>query len=140
MTTIYSGSDLTTFLASYSNIGYINNNVDVVSNLKAQNSNKKLLSNASRKINIGKIFAPLDNDVDFDVSKDMSYAIYTYRYNPYSMQNTLFSSLADFVDENIVAGAIVSGTERGKSVADYERMFVLEAQTKNFTKLKLAID
>jgi len=42
--------------------------------------------------------------MDFDISKDMSYNIYTYRYDPYSRQNTLFPNLADFIDENIVAG------------------------------------
>jgi len=54
MTSIYNSSDLFSFLSSYDNVCYIENSIDITQNMRSQNSNKKMLSNASRKINIKK--------------------------------------------------------------------------------------
>jgi hypothetical protein len=61
-----------------------------------------------------------------------------HRINSYSINPLAIRDF--FLNENIIAGAIVSKTEKDKSVADYERMFVIKAQTQNFTNLEPAID
>lgn len=102
--TIYNTSDLTNFLSGNYSIGYIQNNIGIPTNLKTLNSSKLLLNNTQQKINIIKSDIPDEVFMDFDVNKDMGYNSYTYEFDPYSYQDTLFPDLVDFIDENIVAG------------------------------------
>ena len=58
--------------------------------------------------------------------------INSYSTNPLAIRDF-------FLHENIVAGAIVSKTEEGKSIADYERIIIIEAQIQNFRDIEPAI-
>jgi hypothetical protein len=42
--------------------------------------------------------------VGVEVEKDMTNAIYTTEFNPATYQSELFSDMADFISDNIVAG------------------------------------
>lgn len=103
MTTVETYSQLNNFLQSSDTLCIITNNIASPAVLTATNSLKTLTSNVF--VSLTGTTAPEEPPfVPADIYKDMSNTRYDDRLTPGEYQTELFPGMADFIDENIVAG------------------------------------
>lgn len=104
MSLISNNNELIDFLNGNETVGYITNNIEISQNINTNNGNKKLLNNTGNIVNLTRLRVPETGIIGGEVEKDMRIRSYDDELDPYQYQNTFFSTFADFIDENIVAG------------------------------------
>lgn len=101
MSSISNNNELIDFLNGNESVGYLTNSIEISQNITTNTGTKKLVNNTGNVVNLRRLRVP---EITVEVTKDMRIRSYDFEFDPYSYQNTFFSTFADFIDENIVAG------------------------------------